>query len=49
MNSLERLHNDKLCVRIISRVEELKNKVPVKLVVNPAQQGGAGSRVKPHE
>lgn len=46
MSSLERLHSDKLCVGIISHVEELKNRVPVKLIVSPAQQGGEGSKVK---
>jgi DNA repair protein SbcC/Rad50 len=46
MNSLEKLHNVKLCVGIISHVEELKNRVPVKLIVNPEQQGGEGSKVK---
>lgn len=46
MNSLERLHSSKLSVGIISHVEELKNRVPVKLVVNPSKQGEGGSKVK---
>ena len=46
ISSLERLHSDKLCVGIISHVEELKNRVPVKLIVTPAKQGGAGSIVE---
>ncbi|MEF9991738.1 MAG: SbcC/MukB-like Walker B domain-containing protein [Romboutsia sp.] len=45
MQSLERLHNDKLSVGIISHVEELKNRVPVKLVVVPSE-AGTGSKVK---
>lgn len=45
MQSLERLHNDKLSVGIISHVEELKNRVPVKLVVMPSE-AGSGSKVK---
>jgi DNA repair protein SbcC/Rad50 len=46
MTSLERLHSEKLCVGIISHVEELKSRVPVKLIVEPAQHGISGSRVK---
>ena len=45
MESLESLHNDKLSVGIISHVEELKNRVPIKLLVTPADVG-RGSRVK---
>lgn len=45
MQSLERLHNDKLSVGIISHVEELKNRVPIKLVVMPSE-AGSGSKVK---
>ena len=46
MNSLEKLYSDRLCVGIISHVEEIKNRVPVKLIVEPAQHGLRGSRVK---
>jgi exonuclease SbcC len=46
MQSLERLHSSKLCVGIISHVEELKSRVPVKLLVEPAEQGKHGSRVR---
>lgn len=45
MESLENLHSDKLSVGIISHVEELKNRVPVKLLVSPCDVG-KGSRVK---
>ena len=45
MGSLERLHNDKLSVGIITHVEELKNRVPVKLIVKPSE-AGIGSKVK---
>lgn len=45
MQSLERLHSDKLSVGIISHVDELKNRVPVKLVVSPSE-AGSGSKVK---
>lgn len=46
MNALERLHSEKLSVGIISHVEELKNRVPIKLIVSPPQFGGEGSLVK---
>lgn len=45
MESLEKLHSDKLSVGIISHVEELKNRVPIKLVVSPSE-AGSGSKVK---
>jgi len=46
MNSLEKLHSSTLSVGIISHVEELRNRVPIKLIVTPAQQGEGGSKVK---
>ncbi|MGH4052311.1 MAG: AAA family ATPase [Clostridium sp.] len=46
MNSLEKLHSATLSVGIISHVEELKNRVPIKLIVSPAEQGQGGSKVK---
>ena len=45
MDSLERLHHDRLAVGIISHVEAIKNRVPVKLMVTPAQAGMGGSKV----
>ncbi len=45
MQSLERLHSDKLSVGIISHVEELKNRVPIKLVVS-GSTAGSGSNIK---
>ncbi len=45
MQSLERLHSDKLSVGIISHVEELKNRVPIKLVVSDSV-AGSGSKIK---
>ena len=45
IESLENLHNDQLSIGIISHVEELKNRVPVKLLVSPCDVG-KGSRVK---
>ena len=46
MSSLERIHNDKLKVGIISHVESIKNRVPVKLMITPAESGMGGSKVK---
>ena len=46
MSSLERIHNDKLKVGIISHVESLKNRVPVKLILTAAEPGRGGSKVK---
>ncbi|MGN0145043.1 MAG: SbcC/MukB-like Walker B domain-containing protein [Clostridium sp.] len=46
MSSLEQIHNDKLKVGIISHVESIKNRVPVKLIISPAESGNGGSKVK---
>lgn len=46
MTSLERLRSNKLSVGIISHVEELKNRVPVKLIVEPPISGTGGSKVR---
>lgn len=46
MSSLERIHNDKLKVGIISHVESIKSRVPVKLLITPAEAGMGGSKVK---
>jgi len=45
ITALERLHTDKLTVGIISHVPELRARLPRKLVVQPAEQAGAGSRI----
>ena len=46
LSSLERIHNEKLKVGIISHVEAIKNRVPVKLIITPAECGKGGSKVK---
>lgn len=46
MESLEKVHNDKLKVGIISHVESIKNRVPVKLLLTAAESGKGGSKVK---
>ena len=46
MDSLERIHNDKLSIGIISHVESIKNRVPMKLIVTAAEAGMGGSKVR---
>lgn len=46
MNTLEKLHLQNLTIGIISHVPELKNRLARRLVVTPAESGGAGSKVK---
>lgn len=45
MNSLENIYNDKLSVGLISHVESIKNRIPIKLIVTPAAAGLGGSKV----
>lgn len=49
MNSLARLQSEKLSVGIISHVEELKERIPRKLIVKPALAGICGTRVEIEE
>lgn len=46
MDSLEKIHNDRLSIGIISHVESIKNRVPVKLIVSAAEAGMGGSKVR---
>lgn len=46
ISSLEKLHNNKMSVGIISHVDELKGRVPIKLIVNPNKFGEGGTKVK---
>jgi exonuclease SbcC len=46
MDSLEKIHNEKLSVGIISHLDAIKNRIPVKLIITPAQAGMGGSKVK---
>lgn len=46
MSSLEKIHNDKLKIGLISHVESIKNRVPIKLILTPAVSGMGGSKVK---
>jgi len=45
ITSLEKLHDDRLAVGVISHVPELRARLPRKLVVIPANEAGGGSRV----
>lgn len=45
IDALEKLHTENLNIGIISHVEELKNRIPAKLIITPANQGLSGSKV----
>ncbi|WP_028544923.1 AAA family ATPase [Paenibacillus taiwanensis] len=45
VTALEKLHTDRLSVGVISHVPELRARLPRKLVVQPAEQAGRGSRI----
>jgi exonuclease SbcC len=47
--ALEKLHSEKLSVGIISHVEELKHRIPRKLIVSPAQPGISGTTLSIEE
>ncbi len=46
MKSLERLRSDKMTIGLISHLDDIKEWVPVKLVVKGNELGGSGSTVK---
>ncbi|MDI3533897.1 MAG: repair protein SbcC/Rad50 [Thermosediminibacterales bacterium] len=45
MDTLEKLHFENLTIGIISHVPELRNRLARRLIVEPAEPGGRGSRV----
>ena len=45
MSTLEKLHVERLTIGIISHVAELKQRMPRRLLVEPAEPAGQGSRV----
>lgn len=45
MTSLEKIQNKHLTVGIISHVESVKNRVPIKLIVSPSVSGMGGTKV----
>jgi exonuclease SbcC len=49
MSTLEKLHIERLTIGIISHVAELKQRMPRRLVVEPAEPAGRGSRVRVEE
>ncbi len=46
MDSLDKLHHDRRKIGIISHVDAIKERVPVKLLVTPARVGEGGSRLE---
>lgn len=46
IDSLEKIKNEKLNVGVISHIEQLKQRIPVKLVVEPSKAGEGGSKVR---
>ncbi|MGN1160418.1 MAG: SbcC/MukB-like Walker B domain-containing protein, partial [Lachnospiraceae bacterium] len=46
MDSLDTLHHDRRKIGIISHVDAIKERVPVKLIVTPAKAGEGGSRIE---
>ncbi|WP_067851178.1 AAA family ATPase [Alicyclobacillus mali (ex Roth et al. 2021)] len=46
MSSLERLRHERMAIGLISHVPELRERVPRRLVVEPAEPGGRGTRVR---
>ncbi|WP_371375915.1 AAA family ATPase [Sporomusa aerivorans] len=49
MSSLEKLHLERLTIGVISHVSELRQRMPRRLVVEPAQPAGRGSYVRLEE
>ncbi|WP_062306077.1 AAA family ATPase [Alicyclobacillus sendaiensis] len=46
MSSLERLREERMAIGLISHVPELRERVPRRLMVEPAEPGGRGTRVR---
>ncbi|WP_304458192.1 AAA family ATPase [Alicyclobacillus sendaiensis] len=46
MSSLERLRHERMAIGLISHVPELRERVPRRLMVEPAEPGGRGTRVR---
>lgn len=45
MDSLEKIHNEHLKIGLITHVESIKNRMPMKLMIEPAVAGEGGSKV----
>lgn len=46
MTSLEQLQNQRRSIGIITHVDEIRSRVPVKLLVEPSREGEAGSQIR---
>jgi exonuclease SbcC len=46
VTALEKLHSERLAIGIISHVPELRARLPRRLIVEPAEPSGRGSRIK---
>ena len=45
MEALEKIRDRKRSVGVISHVEEIKARIPVRLIVEPSRAGEAGSKI----
>ncbi|WP_044748771.1 AAA family ATPase [Bacillus alveayuensis] len=46
VSALEKLHSNQLAIGVISHVQELRARLPKRLIVEPAEPSGRGTRVK---
>jgi exonuclease SbcC len=46
ISALEKLHSNQLAIGVISHVQELRARLPKRLIVEPAEPSGRGTRVK---
>lgn len=46
IDSLEKIHNDRLSIGIISHLDSIKERMPAKLIVTPAESGMGGSKIR---
>ncbi|KZM54807.1 SbcC/MukB-like Walker B domain-containing protein [Geobacillus stearothermophilus] len=46
VSALEKLHTQQLAVGVISHVQEIRNRLPRRLIVEPAEPSGPGTRVR---
>ena len=49
MESLENIRTKRRSVGVITHVEEIKNRIPVRLLVEPARMGEGGSKIRIEE
>ena len=46
MQSLERIHGERMAVGLITHVEEIKERVDARLLLSPARAGEGGSKIR---